>query len=158
MLTGSVEPRKNPPAVSSNSPGKPGTTSAASSSGTDSASVQAMTRRGPKRSANGPPANPPMLPATRYAPTANPASDIDRPRLVISTGRNVEYPIATTVLTTTADQSRASGIAYGLSAPNPVGACACDRRTSGTRLRIQYSAASAGSASQGVRVRPKACT
>ncbi len=80
---------------------RPLETDAPKRKGTASTSDKAMTRRGPNRSAAGPPMNPPMPLANRYAATAPPAYARETPCRVSITGMNVANAIDVIVLSTT---------------------------------------------------------
>src|SRR5688500_303044 len=72
-LTGSVDCRKKPPIANAITNAQPDSSGVATRKGVDSASDHTITRRGPNRSAAGPPKKPPTPLANRYAATKAPA-------------------------------------------------------------------------------------
>src|SRR4051812_24061503 len=154
--TGRGDCGKTPPIASTTTKTQPDVAVATTRKGVARTSDQAMTRRGPYRSAAGPPKNPPAPLAKRYAAAIAPACDSDRPRRVSITGTNVANESDASVRSTTITYSRDNGFAYGRSAANPafpswwIG-------IGGTRVRKNKMTASPGSTSRGVQLSPRYC-
>jgi hypothetical protein len=100
-LTGSVLCSSNPPMASIAVKPQGDSTGAAARNGTEATSVATMTRRGPKRSASGPPKNPPIPLVSRYRKTAELAWSMLSPRRVRSVGAKVMNPYDVAVRSTT---------------------------------------------------------
>src|SRR3954470_11634505 len=155
-LTGNVDCKNSPPIASTTTNSQPVRNGAMNRNGVDNTSESAITLRAPNLSAAGPPKNPPIPLAKRYAATDAPAWPTDSPRRVSITGTNVANVRDASVLRTTIEYSSARGLAYGRSAPNP-------RRVegwsgiSGTRRRKNATTARPGSASSGVHSNPNRC-
>jgi len=100
-FTGNVDCSRNPPTASETMKSQPDSSGATARNGTAEMRDRIMTRRGPNRSAAGPPKKPPSPTANKYTDTAMAACASVMPRRVSITGTNVEKLLAVNVRRTT---------------------------------------------------------